>query len=153
MNLIEAHTDAHVDLVREIFSEYQRWLGFDLCFQHFDEELANLPGDYAPPSGRLYLAEEDGQIAGCIALREFSPGVCEMKRLYVRDSFRGRGLGRTLATTVIDDARRIGYKRMMLDTLPSMTTAIRMYESFGFVDVASYRENPIEGARFMELVL
>ena len=153
MDLIEAHLEKHVVDVRAIFEEYEKWLGFDLCFQNFEEELATLPGDYAPPSGRLYLAVDDGRIAGCVALRRFGPGVCEMKRLYVRSEFRGQGLGRLLATTVIDDARRIGYQRMCLDTLPSMGAAIHLYESFGFVEVEPYRVNPIEGARFMELVL
>ncbi len=153
MNVIEGHSEQFVDDVRTIFKEYADWLGFDLCFQNFQQELANLPGDYAPPSGRLLLATENGTIAGCVALREIEPGICEMKRLYVRSAFRGQGLGRTLATAIIGEARKVGYKRMRLDTLPSMAAAIHLYESFGFVDTDAYRENPIEGARFMELVL
>ena len=153
MDVIEAHSESYVDDVRAIFKEYADWLGFDLCFQDFDRELAELPGDYAPPSGRLFLAMSEGKIAGCVALRQLSPGICEMKRLYVREAFRGKGLGRTLATAVIDEARKIGYKRMRLDTLPSMAAAIRLYESLGFVEIEPYRENPIEGARFMEIAL
>ena len=153
VDLIEAHSEGYTSDVRAIFEEYEKWLGFDLCFQNFEEELASLPGDYAPPPGRLYLAVDDGRIAGCVALCKFGPGVCEMKRLYVRSEFRGQGLGRLLATRIIDDARRIGYERMCLDTLPSMGAAIHLYESFGFVEVEPYRVNPIEGARFMELVL
>ena len=153
MEVIDAHSQQYVRDVRAIFEEYANWLGFDLCFQNFDRELAELPGDYAPPSGRLLLAIEGDKIAGCVALRKWGTDACEMKRLYVRDAFRGRGLGRTLATAVIDEARKIGYKRMRLDTLPSMIGANRLYESLGFVEIEPYRHNPIEGARFMELVL
>ena len=153
MNLLEAHCAQYIDDVRAIFREYADWLGFDLCFQGFEEELATLPGDYAPPSGRLYLAVCDGRIAGCVALRKFDQGVCEMKRLYVRPEYRGRGLGKVLATTVIEEARKIGYKQMRLDTLPSMAAANRLYESLGFVDIEPYRDNPIEGARYLELAL
>ncbi len=142
-----------VDDVRAIFKEYADWLGYDLCFQGFDGELADLPGNYAPPSGRLLLGVCDERIAGCVAVRELSPGVCEMKRLYVRDASRGRGIGKALATAAKDEARKIGYERMRLDTLPSMTVAIALYSYLGFVDIEPYRENPIEGARFMELVL
>ncbi len=144
---------SYVDDVRAIFKEYADWLGYDLCFQGFDRELAELPGDYAPPSGHLLLGVCDERIAGCVALRELSPGVCEMKRLYVRDAFRGRGIGKALATAVTDEARKIGYELMRLDTLPSMSVAIALYRFLGFVDIKPYRENPIEGARFMELVL
>ncbi len=143
----------YVDDVRAIFKEYADWLGYDLCFQGFDRELAELPGDYAPPSGRLLLDICDERIAGCVAVRDLSPGVCEMKRLYVRDAFRGRRIGKALATAATDEARKIGYGRMRLDTLPSMTAAIALYRYLGFVDIEPYRENPIEGARFMELVL
>lgn len=153
MNVIQGDSVHYVDDVRAIFREYADWLGFDLCFQDFDHELANLPGDYAPPLGRLLLAVDGTQIEGCAALRQLEPGICEMKRMYVRPSHRGRGLGRLLATRIIDEARKIGYKRMRLDTLPSMVAAVALYESFGFVETEPYRHNPIEGARFMELVL
>lgn len=153
MDIIDAHTAQWLPEVSRIFVEYADWLGFDLCFQNFDEELAGLPGDYAPPAGRLLLAVEAGKTAGCVALRALEPGVCEMKRLYLRPAFRGRGVGRSLAERVIEEARAIGYERMRLDTVPAMTTAIRMYESLGFRNTEAYRHNPLEGARFMELVL
>jgi ribosomal protein S18 acetylase RimI-like enzyme len=153
MEVMEAHSQQYVRDVRAIFEEYANWLGFDLCFQDFDRELAELPGDYAPPPGRLLLAIEGDEVAGCVALRKWGTDGCEMKRLYVRDAFRGKGLGRTLATAVIDEARKIGYKWMRLDTLPSMIGANRLYESLGFVEIEPYRHNPIEGAKFMELVL
>jgi len=153
VEIIEARTEEEFAAARRLFVEYADWLGFDLCFQDFDRELAELPGDYAPPPGRLLLAIEGGEIAGCVALRQWGTDACEMKRLYVRDAFRGRGLGRTLATAVIDAARKIGYRQMRLDTLPSMIGANRLYESLGFVEIEPYRHNPIKGARFMELVL
>lgn len=162
MRLIDGHSQRFVGDVRAIFKEYADWLGFDLCFQGFEEELAKLPGDYAPPSGSLILAVDDegtGEppegvvIAGCVALRKLDPGICEMKRLYVRDAYRGTGLGRRLAAAIIDAGREIGYEKMRLDTLPSMTAAVALYESFGFVDTGPYRFNPIEGARYMELDL
>jgi ribosomal protein S18 acetylase RimI-like enzyme len=116
--------------------------------------VAELPGEYVPPSGRLYLAIEDDQTAGCIALRKLADGICEMKRLYLRPQFRGRRLGRTLVDKVIEDARQIGYSRMRLDTLPGkMNTAIAMYRSLGFKDIERYYDNPYETAVFMELDL
>ncbi len=153
MNLIEAHTSEHTDAVRAIFNEYADSLGFHLCFQDFEREIEQLPGDYAPPMGRLFLAVAGGDIAGSVALRQFQPGVGELKRMYVRPRFRGTGLGRTLAIRVIDEARKIGYERIWLDTLPTMEAAVALYESLGFQDTNAYRENPIEGARFMELEL
>jgi ribosomal protein S18 acetylase RimI-like enzyme len=153
MSLIEAHTEEYVPEVRILFQEYADWLGFDLCFQNFDRELAGLPGDYAPPGGRLYLAVVDQAIAGCAGLRPLEPSVCEMKRLYVRPEFRKRGLGRMMAEKVIDDAREIGYERMRLDTLSWMTEALRLYESLGFVYMEPYRHNPMEDARYLELIL
>ncbi|UCC29334.1 MAG: GNAT family N-acetyltransferase [Phycisphaerales bacterium] len=153
MDVIEAHSERYIDDVRAIFLEYAEWLGFDLHFQDFERELARLPGEYSPPLGRLLLAAEGGQTVGCIALREFAPRVCEMKRLYIRPAFRGRGVGRLLAERIISEARAIGYERMRLDTVPAMSAAINLYESLGFKDIEPYRHNPIEGARFMEVVL
>jgi putative acetyltransferase len=140
--------------VRELFLEYAQSLGVNLCFQNFEEELAGLPGHYAPPDGRLLLAEYEGQLAGCVALHQWEPGVCEMKRLYLRPSFRGKRLGRVIAETIIAEARNIGYRHMRLDTIePIMKDAVEMYRKLGFKEISPYRPNPIAGAMYMELQL
>ena len=144
---------ADVETARALFREYADGLGIDLCFQGFEGELATLPGDYAPPRGRLLIARRAGEMAGCVALRPLGPGVCEMKRLYVRASHRGAGIGGRLVECVIREARAIGYARMRLDTLPSMTEALGLYRALGFVPIAPYRENPVPGAVFLELAL
>jgi putative acetyltransferase len=129
-------------------------LGFSLCFQNFDKELAELPGHYAPPEGRLSLAEYGGQLAGCVALHELHSGICEMKRLYLRPHFRGKGVGRALAERTIVEARQIGYQRMRLDTVePVMKDAVAMYRWLGFKEIAPYCTNPMAGAIYMELEL
>lgn len=140
-------------LVRSLFEEYAASLGFDLCFQGFDEELASLPGSYAPPAGTIIVAFDDGAAAGCVAVRPFEPGVCEMKRLYVKPSRRGRGIGRALAQEAISFAAAAGYELMRLDTLASMEAANALYRSLGFVSCRRYRKNPCDHPVFMEFRL
>ena len=150
----QAVTAEQIAQVRELFLEYACSLSFNLCFQSFDQELAGLPGDYAPPQGRLLLLTSEGQTVGCVALHKLTADACEMKRLYVRPQFRGTGLGKALTERIIGDAREIGYKRLRLDTVePVMRTAVAMYRELGFYEIAPYRENPIEGALYMELEL
>jgi putative acetyltransferase len=154
LTMTQVESPAQIERARELFLEYAESLGFSLCFQNFDQELAGLPGDYAPPQGRLLLAEYRGQVAGCVALHPLQPGICEMKRLYLRPQFRGKGLGRALAETVIADARVIGCRKMRLDTVePVMPNAVAMYRRLGFKEIDPYCSNPITGALYMELDL
>lgn len=157
MNTVEirqAESEIEIASTRELFREYEQWLGLDLCFQGFEDELKNLPGKYAPPDGRLYLAYADGDLAGCIALRSLADSVCEMKRLFVRGEYRGRQIGRFLIERVIEDAKKIGYGSMRLDTFPpKMGKAVQLYEACGFHEIAPYYDNPNEGVLFMELAL
>jgi putative acetyltransferase len=146
-----------LDIVRDIFREYAAGLRVDLCFQQFDEELASLPGDYAAPRGALMLATVDGKVAGCCALRPLDnadyPNASEMKRLYVRDAFRGIGLGRQLVEATLDAARQAGYDCVLLDTLDDMEAARTLYEDLGFEEIPPYYHNPIPGAHYLKAAL
>ena len=152
MRIIQAQTEADLQHIRELFAEYVEWLGINLCFQNYDKELAELPGEYASPEGRLLIAYAGEEVAGCVALRSLGDGVCEMKRLYVRPAFRGERLGWKLVDLVLEEARKFGYERIRLDTLPGkMDRAIAMYRLLGFKDIEPYYHNPVTGAAFMEL--
>ena len=154
MKLVQVKSEQDIAEARALFEEYAAWLGINLCFQNFDKELAGLPGDYAPPDGRLLFAIDDDQLAGCVALRKIDEGVCEMKRLFVRPEFRGRGLGRQLTEAIIEEARQMGYQQLRLDTLPpKMNIAVGVYRSLGFKEIEAYYNNPVAGATFMELEL
>jgi len=139
---------------RAIFREYADSLAVDLCFQSFDDELAGLPGEYAPPQGHLLLARVNGEVAGCVALRPLPDcdyaNACEMKRLYVRPAFRRLGLGRVLAQAVMDEAQRMGYSAVLLDTLDEMEAARGLYATLGFEEIAPYYFNPIAGAHYLK---
>jgi GNAT superfamily N-acetyltransferase len=154
MEIIQAQSAEDIQSARGLFEEYAVWVEISLCFQNFDRELATLPGPYAPPDGRLLLALEGDQLAGCVALRKIGDGICEMKRLFLRPAFRGRGLGRELTEAIIAAAREIGYQRLRLDTLPGkMDRAIALHHSLGFQEIPAYYQNQVAGATFMELAL
>lgn len=162
LSIFQAETAGQIAQAHELFLEYAQSLGFSLCFQNFDRELAGLPGDYAPPGGRLLLAEYENQLAGCVALHNLASDgnsavgseFCEMKRLYLRPQFRGKGLGRALADRIIAEARQIGYGRMRLDTVePVMKDAVAMYRRLGFNEISPYCKNPMPGTLYMELEL
>jgi putative acetyltransferase len=146
-------TDADLDDVRALLRAYAAGLGFSLAFQGFDEELDSLPGAYAPPDGALLVARSGGETGGCVALRPLAPGICEMKRLFVKPEWRGRGAGEALARAIILEAQRLGYRTMRLDTTPEMASAQSLYARLGFRDIPPYRENPVPGTRFLELTL
>ena len=154
MELRTPADDRDLDAVRAVFREYAQGLGVDLCFQQFDQELLELPGEYAPPRGALFLALADGEVAGCCALRPLDnadyPNAAEMKRLYVRPRFRGTGLGRTLAEAALDAARQGGYACVLLDTLDEMESARALYEDLGFEEIPPYYHNPIPGAHYLK---
>ena len=152
VRIVRPETPERWDAARRLVEEYAASLGVDLCFQDFDQELASLPRQYGAPEGAFLLAERDGVLLGCVALRKWQDG-CEMKRLYVRPEGRGLGIGRVLAESIVDEARRLGYETMRLDTLPSMTQAQGLYAALGFRPVAPYRHNPVAGTTFMELKL
>jgi ribosomal protein S18 acetylase RimI-like enzyme len=151
--LIEGHSLELVPLVRELFREYAVWLGVDLYFQDFEMELATLPGKYASPGGAILLCYADGVLAGCVAMRPLTYACCEMKRLWLREPFRGRGLGALLTQSILAQARRAGYRRMRLDTLPHMRAALTLYRRLGFEEIAPYYPNPLPGTVYLEKVL
>ncbi len=153
MKIIQAQTADEIEAMRTLFREYQRSLGVDLCFQGFEEELATLPGRYAPPSGRLLLALEGTHVAGCVALRALEDGVCEMKRLFVRPAHRGQGLGFRLAMQMVNEATALGYAVMRLDTLETLTRAMHIYTAMGFQRRAPYYANPLPGVVYWERAL
>ena len=153
IRIIIAQEQDHYQKVRELFRQYAESLDFDLEFQGFNQELATLPGHYAPPEGCILLAEESGRFVGCVALRPLEDKICEMKRLYVRSGYRGRGIGRMLACSVIDRAREIGYEKMRLDTIATMKEAKTLYSSLDFRNINAYRYNPVDDASYMELEL
>lgn len=147
--LTQARSADEIEIVRKLLREYQQGLGVDLSFQGFEAELDALPGSYAPPSGRLLLARHEGIPVGCVALQRISTSRAEMKRLYVPPSARGLGVGRQLVTQILAEAQAIGYSEVVLDTLPTMIDAQRLYEQFGFSDIEPYRANPIGGTRYL----
>lgn len=151
--MVKVTSESDLREARAFFIEYASSLGFDLSFQGFDEEIARLPGEYSQPDGCILLAYEGSDVAGCVALRKLADGVCEMKRMYVRPTFRSKGIGRALALELIHIARNSGYERMRLDTMPFMREAIELYRRLGFRKIEEYRYNPLEGALFMELLL
>lgn len=154
LKILQTDNNEMIAEARTLFREYEAWLGMSLCFQNFEKEVAELPGSYAPPSGRLYLAYVDERLAGCIAMRKLEDGVCEMKRLFVRDGFRGARVGVQLIERLIDEAQKENYRSMRLDTFPpKMGKAVSLYESHGFRSIPAYYNNPHEGVLFMELDL
>jgi GNAT superfamily N-acetyltransferase len=152
--LAEARTPEDVAQVRRLFRAYAEWLEVDLCFQGFARELAELPGCYARPAGRLLIARVGGEVVGCVGLRPLEAGACEMKRLWLEPGFGGRGIGRALAERVVAEARQIGYRRMRLDTIPArMPAAQHLYASLGFQEIPAYYHNPLPGVVMLELDL
>jgi len=154
IEIIQAKTPEQIEEIRKLFREYENWLDIDLCFQDFEKELANLPGKYAKPDGRLFLIYKENLSAGCIALRKIDAETCEMKRLYMREQFRGLSLGKMLIEKLFKEAQVIGYEKMRLDTLPDkMPSAVKLYKSYGFCEIPSYYDNPHRETLFMELDL
>ena len=152
-DIISATTQSHMQSIRDLFREYEQFLQVDLCFQRFEEELAGLPGAYAPPQGALLLAIDQHRPVGCVAMRPLDAGVCEMKRLYVRSDHLGQGIGGTLARIVNERARSAGYTRMCLDTLEKLKPALALYKRLGFVARSAYYDNPLPDVVYLEMRL
>ena len=152
LKIISVESKKQLTIAKQLFVEYADCLEFDLCFQNFEEELANLPGKYALPFGYLLLAKYNGETVGCVALRKLGDGICEMKRLYVKQDFRGLKIGKALAEAVILQARKVGYSYMRLDFIAPRTSE-SLYRTLGFKEIAPYEDIPIKGAVFMELKL
>ena len=154
VEIVEADTDEDVAHIRGLFRAYADWLNVDLCFQGFEEELAGLPGMYAPPKGHLLLAKVDGKVAGCVGLRPLEDGICEMKRLWVEPDFLGLGIGKRLAEAIVEAGRELGYQAMRLDTMPErLKAAGSIYEALGFKEIPDYYHNPLDGVVMFELTL
>ncbi len=153
LRVLDSNDTAALGHVRQFFRNYAAWLGRDLSFQGLGEEMDGLPGRYSAPQGRLFYAEADGRPAGCVGVRDFSDGVCEMKRLYVEPELRGQGIGRELALAAIKAARALGYGRILLDTLPAMRIAVKLYRELGFQEAPAYYPSPLEGTMFLSLDL
>lgn len=153
LRICPAESPEQLAEIRALFQEYEQWLGVDLHFQQFAQELQALPGDYAPPRGRLLLGVEGAKVAGCVALRPLDPAICEMKRLFVRPAWHGRGYGRVLARAILQQARDAGYQTMRLDTLTRLAPALALYRSMGFVETAAYRDNPEPDVIYLEIDL
>ena len=154
IEIVQAETPAQIEQARNLFREYEKMLGLNLCFQNFDEEVANLPGKYAAPEGRLFLVLSDGKLVGCVALRKLENEICEMKRLFVREDFRNLRIGKLLIEKIIEEGRTAAYEKMRLDTFPAkMSKAVKLYESYGFREIPPYYDNPYDGILFMEMKL
>lgn len=153
LKIIQAITPQQIDTARSLFREYQQFLNVDLCFQGFEDELASLPGKYAAPDGAILLAEFDGKIAGCVAVRSIKDEICEMKRLYVKDEFRGLAIGKKLAQEIIKTAKELNYKKMQLDTLERLQAAMGIYQQLGFQKISPYYANPLDEVVYWELDL
>ncbi len=153
MNLVIKPAYDDIESIKLLFNEYAQSLEVDLCFQDFKYELDTLPGKYAQPDGRLYVAYWNNHLAGCVALRRYDDTRAELKRLFIRTEFRGLGMSKKLVQHVINDAKEVGYKQILLDTLNTMKPAISLYQSFGFKEIESYYENPLEGATYFSLDL
>jgi putative acetyltransferase len=151
--IIQVETPGEIEIIRALFREYAGSLAEGFCFKGFEAELAALPGEYAPPTGRLYLAYVKEETAGCVGLRKIGEGICEMKRLYVRPLFRGNGIGRKLVLQLVEEGRELGYSKMRLDTMPYLERAIELYRAMGFKPIDNYRPDPVPGAVCFELNL